>query len=76
MEKKNSLKTFIKTNKGKIVRATLLVVGIAASVVLYKTYKTTLDNIAENGTDGLDTLQDMADGLSNGAEVLGTITTI
>lgn len=76
MEKKNSLKTFIKTNKGKIVRATLLVVGIAASVVLYKTYKTTLDNIAENGTDGLDTLQDMADGLSNGAEVLGTIATI
>jgi hypothetical protein len=73
MGEKRTFGGFIKENKGKIIKGSLILIGVTVGIVLvYKTIKTGT-SIEKDGLDILDTL---TDGLSEGAEVLGDATNI
>ena len=72
MEKKRTLGEFIKENKGKIIKGTLIVVGVTAGVVLV--VKTIKSGAALN-KEGLEIIDQIGDGLTQGIEVIGEAAT-
>ena len=71
-EKKRTLGEFIKDNKGKIIKGTLIVVGVTAGVVLV--VKTIKSGAALN-KEGLEIIDQIGDGLTQGVEVIGEAAT-
>lgn len=71
-EKKRTLGEFIKENKGKIIKGTLIVVGVTAGVVLV--VKTIKSGAALN-KEGLEIIDQIGDGLTQGVEVIGEAAT-
>lgn len=71
-EKKRTLGEFIKENKGKIIKRTLIVVGVTAGVVLV--VKTIKSGAALN-KEGLEIIDQIGDGLTQGVEVIGEAVT-
>ena len=71
-EKKRTLGEFIKENKGKIIKGTLIVVGVTAGVVLV--VKTIKSGAALN-KEGLEIIDQIGDGLTQGVDVIGEAAT-
>lgn len=67
-EKKRTLGEFIKDNKGKIIKGTLIVVGVTVGVVLV--VKTIKSGAALN-KEGFEIIDQIGDGLSQGVEAIG-----
>ena len=71
-EKKRTLGEFIKENKGKIIKGALIVVGVTTGVVLV--VKTIKSGAALN-KEGLEIIDQIGDGLTQGVEVIGEAAT-
>ena len=72
MNEKRTFGEFIKANKGKIIKGTLITLGVGAGIVLVvKTIRTGTAHEKE----GLAILDGLREGLLEGAEVLGDAAT-
>lgn len=69
MEEKRTFGEFVKANRGKIIKGTIIVVGVVAGIIIVR--KLT----GRGGEEIIDGIQELPDGLNmDGFDIIGDIT--
>lgn len=73
MEEKRIFGEFVKENKGKFIKGTVIVLGITAGVILV--IKSVKSGVARADNEALEMLGQIGDGLAEGVETIVDATT-